>query len=217
MPYEVPRDFTPIINLTGYMFGILVRAESPFRTWADYVAEAKRRPGELSMGNTGVYGSPHLGAVELAEREGIDIIHTPFRGEGDAIPAILGGHVDASVVASGAGGQVDAGRARWLNVWTAQRSRRWPDAPTLIELGHQGMARTSPYGLVGPAGMDPGIVRVLHDAFKQGIESPSHQAVLERFDMVNDYRSSEDYAAWLREQVEKERAVIERVRARQRP
>ena len=73
MNYDVAKDFTPILHLTGYLFGICVRADSPWRSWADFVADAKRRPGAITVGTTGANGTPHLGVVQLAEREGIQL------------------------------------------------------------------------------------------------------------------------------------------------
>lgn len=68
MSFNPRTDFTPIMHVTGYLFMVCVRAESPYRTWADLVADARRRPGDLKMGNTGANGTPHLTLIEMAER-----------------------------------------------------------------------------------------------------------------------------------------------------
>jgi tripartite-type tricarboxylate transporter receptor subunit TctC len=214
MAYDVLKDFTPIIHLTGYLFGIIVRADAPWQSWAEFIADARRRPAAITVGNSGANGTPHVTMMQLSEREGIQFTHVPFRGEGDATPAFLGGHIDALATGSGIGRMVDDGKARWLNIWTANRSKSWPDVPTLVELGYPDLVATSPYGLVGPAGMDPAVVHRLHNAFAAHVRGPEHMAVLERFDMELDYRDSEAYAIFLREQVEREQDLVKRLNLR---
>lgn len=211
MPFDPRTDFTPILHLTGYLFGVLVRADGPYRTWRDLVADARRRPGQLRFGNTGANGTPHLTVVELAERESVDLIHVPFRGEGDAVPQLLGGHIEALAAGSGAGKLVDEGKLRFLNLWVGQRSERWPDVPTLVELGYQGMVVTSPYGLCGPRGMDPTLVRTLHDGLKQALFDPQHLATLKRLDQPVEYLDSAAYGRFMLETIEMEKRRVERL------
>lgn len=211
MSYDVLRDFTPVIHLTGYFFGLAVRADAPWESWQDFVRAARARPGEVSVGNSGANGTLHLGMLELGLREEVRFNHVPYRGEAEAIPALLGGHVDAVANSAGLGELVDHGKARWLNVWTARRSRRWPEVPTLLELGYEGMVITSPYGLVGPAGLPSAVVERLHDACRAAMDDRAHRAVLERADMAAEYLGPADYAAFLRAQVQRERALLRRL------
>ena len=199
MTYDVAKDFTPIIHLTGYLFGVLVSADSPYHTWQDLVADARRRPGQVRIGNTGANGTPHLTMVDLAEREGIDVIHVPFRGESEAAPQLMGGHIEATAAGSGIGQLVDEGKLRLLNVWVRERSPRWPTVPTLIELGYRDMVVTSPYGLAAPAGLNPAIRTALHDGFKAALYDPV------------EYLNSEDYARNILETYELERQRVERL------
>jgi tripartite-type tricarboxylate transporter receptor subunit TctC len=212
MPYDPRTDFTPIIHLTGYLFGVLVRADSPYRTWQDLVADARRRPGAVRFGNTGANGTPHLAVIELLdEREKVEVIHVPFRGEGDAIPQLLGGHIEAQAAGSGAGQLVDEGKLRFLNVWSRERSQRFPTVPTLIELGYADMVVTSPYGLCGPAGMDAAVVRTLHDGFRAALHDPAHLAVLKRLDQPVEYLDSAAYARFMAETIVQEQRRVERL------
>ncbi len=211
MPYDVTKDFTPIIHLTGYLFGVLVSASGPYQTWQDLVADARRRPGQVRIGNTGANGTPHLTMVDLATRENIEVIHVPFRGESEAAPQLLGGHIEAQAAGSGIGQLVDEGRLRMLNVWVRERSPRWPTVPTLIELGYENMVVTSPYGLAAPAGLDPAVTRALHDGFKAALYDPAHLATLRRLDQPVEYLSSEDYARNMLETYEAERQRVERL------
>jgi tripartite-type tricarboxylate transporter receptor subunit TctC len=194
MPYDPRRDFTPIIHLTGYTFGVLVRADAPWKTWPELVADARARPNRHRWGNTGANGTPHLAMVDLAEREKLDVEHIPFRGESEGTTALLGGHIEAQAAGTGAAPLVADGKLRYLNVWTRDRVARFPEVPTLLELGYQGMVVTSPYGLVAPAGLDPAILTVLHEGFRRALHDPAHLAVLARLDQPVEYLDSADYA-----------------------
>lgn len=211
MAFNPRTDFTPIVHLTGYLFIMCVRGDSPYRSWADLVADARRRPGEVRIGNTGANGTPHLANIDVATRANMDIIHVPFRGEGDAIPALLGGHIEATASGSGPLSLIAEGRLRALNVWTRERSRKLPEVPTLLELGFQDMVITSPYGLVGPAGMDPEIVERLHQGFRIALNDPTHLATLERLDMPVEYLNPADYAAFIQRTVNEEEARVTRL------
>jgi tripartite-type tricarboxylate transporter receptor subunit TctC len=211
MSFNPRTDFTPLIHLTGYTFGVVVRAESPYQTWADLVADMRRRPGEVRWGNTGANGTPHLTNVDLAERDKVEVIHVPFRGEADATPALMGGHIECASTGSGSGELVLQGRLRFLNFWTRERVKRFPTIPTLQELGYQGMVVTSPYGLVGPAGMEPGLVAALHDGFKRAVFDPAHLATLDRLDQPNEYLNSADYGAFMQRTINEEEARVKRL------
>lgn len=211
MPFNPRTDFTPIMHLTGYLFMMCVRGESPHRSWADLVADARRRPGEIRIGNTGANGTPHLANIDLAARSNIDIIHVPFRGEGDAVPNLLGGHIEAASTGSGTLPLIHEGRLRALNVWTRQRSTKLPEVPTLLELGFQDMVITSPYGLVGPAGMDPEIVEKLHQGFRTALNDPAHLQTLDRLDMPVEYLSPADYRAFMMRTIDEEEARVTRM------
>jgi tripartite-type tricarboxylate transporter receptor subunit TctC len=211
MAFDPRKDFTPIIHLTGYTFGVVVKADGPYRTWQDLVADARRRPGEIRWGNTGANGTPHLTNIDLAEREKLDVVHVPFRGEADATPALLGGHIECASTGSGAGELVLQGQLRFLNFWTRERVKRFPEVPTLIELGYQDMVVTSPYGLVGPAGMDPAIVAALHEGFRKAMFDPAHLATLDRLDQPNEYLNSADYAAYMARTIDMEQARVKRL------
>ncbi len=204
------EDFTYIIHLTGYVFAHIAAADTPFKTWKDVVEYAKKNPGKVTYGSSGTGGSPHLGTEQVAEKDGIKLTHVPFKGAAELHAAVAGGHV--MVGAGGASSKqiVDAGKARFLNVWTAQRQKSFPDVPTLTELGYP-FVIDSPFGIAGPKGMDPKVVARLHDAFKKAIENPEVIKILERFEMVPNYKNSADYKLAVDEQIKLEKALLERI------
>lgn len=202
------RDFTYIIGITGYTFGMVVKADSQWKTLKDVLAYAKANPGKFTYSSTGNGTSPHLLIEELQAKTGVQMLHVPFKGNADSTQALMGGHVMAQSDATGWGRHVDAGAFRLLVTFGEKRTK-W-NAPTARELGID-IVSYSPYGLVGPRGMDPKVQKFLHDAFKKAIDDPEHMKVLAQLDQVYWYKSSEEYAKWAAETFKAERATIERV------
>ncbi len=208
--WDVFRDFSWIIGVTGYTFGVVVRADSPWKTWKDFVAYAKANPDKVTYGTPGPGTSLHMTMQEIAAKEGIKWVHVPFKGNADATAALMGGHITASADSTGWAEHIQSGRFRLLVTWGAVRTRRWPDVPTLKESGYN-IVSNSPYGIAGPKGMDPKHVKLLHDAIKKAIDDPGYQKVLERLDQENYYLSTEDYARQVKLWYDEEKANVERV------
>ena len=203
-------DFSHIIGVTGYTFGFVVRSDSPYKTFTDFIEAARKQPGKIDFGSTGTGTSPHLLIEEVADVAKVELNHIPFKGNADLMQALLGGHVMSASDATGWDKFVDAGQMRLLVSFGEQRIKRWPNVPTAKELGYKVVAN-SPYGLVGPKGMDPAVMKTLHDAFKKAMDDPKHVEVLEQLNQPVWYKSSADYAAWARETLVKEKGLIERL------
>jgi tripartite-type tricarboxylate transporter receptor subunit TctC len=201
-------DFTYIIGLAGYTFGVVVRADSPFKTFQDLLTYARANPGKLSYATPGTGTSLHLAMEEVAAKAGVQFLHIPFKGYADGAIALMGGHVMVQVDSTGWAKQVDSGAQRLLATLGDKRTR-W-GAPTVKELGVDTVSN-SPFGLVGPKGMPREVVKVLHDAFKKSLDDPEYLKVLAQLDQPAWYMSSEDYARWAVDMLKAERATIERV------
>src|SRR5687768_537915 len=167
--FDPLADFTWILHLTGYTFGVVVRADAPWKSWQEFIAHARANPGAVTYGTPGAGSSLHITMEEIALRDGVKWLHVPYKGNADATAALMGGHITASADSTGWGELVDAGKLRMLVTWGAKRTKRWPAVPTLMELGY-GIVSSSPYGIAGPKGMDARTVKILHDAFKKGME-----------------------------------------------
>ena len=204
------KDFTFIIGVTGYTFGLVVRGDSPYKTFNQYLEAGRAKPGQVSYASTGTGTSPHLLMEEVASAAKVSLLHVPFKGNADSTQALLGGHVEAQSDATGWARFVESGQMRLLVTFGEKRTRKWPDVPTAKELGYP-VVSSSPYGIAGPKGMDPAIVKILHDAFRKAMDDPEHLKVVEQLDQEIWYRSSEDYAAWARQTYADEKALIERL------
>ncbi len=208
--WDLATDFTYVIGLCGWVVGVAVRADAPWKSWAEFRDAAKKDPGRLTYATSGIATTPHVLMEDLASRTGVEFTHVPFRGSSDGVTAVLSGQVNAIIDASTWAPHVVEGRMRLLAVLTPQRAPRFPDVPTLRELGVD-LVGTSAYGLVGPAGMDPGVVRVLHDAFKQALFDPANERVRAQFDMPAVYYDPEEYRTVTLQQSEYERRVVQRL------
>jgi tripartite-type tricarboxylate transporter receptor subunit TctC len=147
---------------------------------------------------------------EIAQKLGIQLNHIPYRGSAPLMQDLLGGQLMAGADSTGFAPHVEAGKLRLLNTWGAKRLPRFPNAPTLMELG-LGIVQASPYGIGGPRGMDPGLVKTLHDAFKQAMEMPNHVEVLAKYDQELLYMNSAQYTRFAEETFAKEKALVERL------
>jgi tripartite-type tricarboxylate transporter receptor subunit TctC len=174
------------------------------------LAFAKRNPGRLTYATSGIGTTNHLAMETIQETAGIELTHVPYRGANEGVTAVIAGQVDMICDSSTWAPFVEAGQLRALSVWTAERAARFPDVPTLKELGYD-MEVTSPYGVSGPKGMDAGVVRVLHDAFKAALFDPDNVKVRGQFDMPLVYRDTEDYRRFIAARVEYEKAMVRRL------
>ncbi len=210
MQFDPMKDFTYIACLTGYTFGIVVRADSPIKTVKDLVDYAKANPEKFSYGSTGNGTTPHLAVEEFASRAGIKLQHVPFKGSTDGLQALLGGHIMAHSDATGWAPHVEAGTLRLLATYGSKRTKRWSSVPTLTELGYDTVS-DSPFGIGAPKGMDPALTLRLHDAFKKTLEDPAVLASFEKYDQSVIYMNTADYTQFARDNYVKEKAVIERL------
>lgn len=208
--WDPVKDISYVINVTGYAFGIVVPADSPLKNWADFVAYAKANPGKLTYGSTGTLTSPHLTTELVAQKAGIQLQHVPYKGSADLTLALVSGQLMAGADSTGFAPQVEAGKLRVLNTWGEKRLDKFPNAPTLKELGYD-IVQNSPFGIGAPKGTPPDVVKRLHDAFKKAMEEPSYVASLARYDMLPNYLSSADYTKFAQDTVGREKVLIDKL------
>jgi tripartite-type tricarboxylate transporter receptor subunit TctC len=208
--YDPLKDFTWIIQLGGYTVGVVVSAKSEFKTFKDVVGYAKANPGKLTYTTPGPSTLNSIAMELIARREGTGLAHVPGKGGGESAAALLGGHIMVSVESTVWAPMVASGDLRLLALLNSKRSKKWPDVPTLAEHGYD-WDFNSPFGLAGPKGMDPAVVKKLHDAFKKAYDEPKVAELFDRFDFARLYLPTEDYAREIPKQFEYERLNLERV------
>jgi tripartite-type tricarboxylate transporter receptor subunit TctC len=159
MPFDPLKDLTPIASIAEQPVVLVVRADSPLKNLADFVAAAKAKPGTLGVAQAGNGTVGHLAGELLERRAGIQLLQVPYKGASPAMNELLGGQVPSyigntvSVMA-----QLAAGKIRALAITSAQRISAMPNVPTVAEQGYPGFDATTGLGLVGPAGMPADVV-----------------------------------------------------------
>ena len=193
-PAFTKEQLAPIALLSADPAVLAVRAQSPFRTVADLVAEAKRRPSQITHGSGGVYAVSHLPMEMLKHAAGdIQMRHVPFQGGGPAMTALLGGHIDTLVTAvSVAVPQVKAGTIRVLASWGGNRVAALPGVPTLKELGYDAEFYLW-VGMFAPKETPAPALRVWREAVRAAVHDADFVASMAKLETPIDFREGEDF------------------------
>jgi tripartite-type tricarboxylate transporter receptor subunit TctC len=203
LTFDPARDIAPVLQISEVTFGVVVDRASGFESLPAILAFARANPGKLVVGSTGYASTPHLVMADLFAQEKIDYIHVPFKGASDQLLAVQSGTIMVGVVGTGFAPLVDSGQLRLLATFNEKRSVRWPDTPTLRELGYD-ISTTSPYGLGAARGTPAEVIRRLHDAFRTATLDAEHVAVLRRYDQDVAYLDTAGFSRYLDHIVELE-------------
>jgi len=207
--YDPEKDFTYIIGISGFSFGLAVRTDSGWKSLDDLIAYAKANPGKITFGTFGIGSPPQTVMDRIAARHGISWVHLAFKGTAEGVAALKGGHIQAIADGTGWGPFVDAGDFRLLATFGAKRLARWPGVPTLKDLGYD-IDEVSPWGIIGPKGMDSAVVKALHDGFRKAMQEPVFLKMLENLMQEPLYMSTEDYRRYSLGQIPVQRAIVQK-------
>lgn len=192
--YDITTDLTPIAMVAQYQVGLLVRAESPYRTLQDLLKASKEK-GELSYSTAGIGTPQHLTSERLAQQIKTKWTHVPYKSGPEAITALMRGDVDFMAQTAEWVPYVRDGRLRLLAVYTEERMKGF-DAPTLKEQGYD-LVAPSLLGIAGPKKMDPAIVEKLQNAFEKATKTPEFATCADQFGLKVDFRSAQDFGTYL--------------------
>ena len=199
LPYDVNRDFAPIMRFIEFStLGIIVRADSQWKTLKDLIEYARANPGKLKYTSPAVGNPNHIAMESLAKEAGIKWVHVPSKSGAEIITALLGGHLDFAATSPEWKPHVLAGKLRLLATLGEKRSGTFLDTPTLIDLGYKTYA-PSFGGLIGPKGLPQPIVDKLHKTFKEAMNDPNFQKTCKQFDVDPSYNSPEGLAKDIRD------------------
>lgn len=194
LPYDPARDFDYLMQMVSFPIGIVVKAGSSFKSWADLVAHAKANPGKITYGTPGAGSMANLGMLRLQAFAGVSLTHVPHKGVMEIIPAVLGDHVMLMVTGTEWKPLVDAGQMRQLMMWTEKRLLAFPDIPTARECGYPFELDVS-FGLVAPKGLEPAVAAAVHRAFKGALETAAVREQIEKYNMVPAYLDGSAFKA----------------------
>jgi len=202
-PYDVTKDFTPIINVAISPYALVVNPSVPVHSLKEFIAYAKANPGKLNYSSPGVGSASHLAAEMLQTMAGIDMVHVPNKGMGPALLDLMGGQVQVLFASVPSIVKQKPNRLRTIAMAEKKRSALLPSLPTMNESGLPGFAVANWAGLLGPAGLDPKIVKKLHDEIVDILATPEMQTQVKKlgYDLIES--TPEEFAAELKSDIER--------------
>ena len=215
LPYDPIRDFSPVILLARAPLILVVHPSVPARTFAEFVAYARKNPGKLNFASNGNGSSAQLAAVMFDSMAGAEMVHVPYKGLAPALTDLLSGQVQvmfSSPVAILP--HIKAGKLRALAVTGEKRMASLPEAPTVAESGFPGYEASSWYGILAPAGTSREIVARLNAEFLKALEQPDvrNSLIADGAEPVGD--TPEQFAAYIRSEKERMGKLIRDARIR---
>jgi tripartite-type tricarboxylate transporter receptor subunit TctC len=185
LPFNPQQAFTPVVLLSTSALGVATSGKSPLNTFKDFQESAKRQPGVLNYSSPGTGSPQHLAMELLAQETGIKLLHVPYKGTAGALTDLMGGHVEASIVAlQTAAPHLQSGALRMLALMSAERSPAFPNVPTLKELGVQNGVVETWYGVFVPAGTPAEVVAKLNADFNSLLQLPDVKDTMNKQGMV---------------------------------
>jgi len=212
LPYNASRDFVPVV-LVGTSPNVLVVGPSvTARDVAELVAFAKAKPAKLTYASSGTGSLQHIAAEVFKAAAGVDIVHVPFKGSGQAVIDLIAGNVDMNFDSVPAVVQhVKSGKLRAIGVTSKRRASGLPDVPAIAESGYPDYDLTSWWGIFAPAGTPPDVVARIH---RDTVAALQNADVKERFAALSvdpGGGSSREFATYVAEEIAKYDALVKRL------
>ena len=209
LPFDPVKSFAPVIQIAASELTLVAHPQLPVKSMRDFIALAKRRPGQLFYASPGNGGPQHLTAELIKLDTGIDIVHVPYKGMAGALTDLMGGNVQAMV--SGiqtVAPQVRAGRLRMLATMGEKRSAAFPDVATMQEQGLPTLVVETWYGLFAPAGTPAGVVAKLNADFNALLQQSDMRESLSRQDLNTVGGSAERFGDMVRRELARWARVV---------
>src|SRR5882672_5786907 len=187
-------QFAPIALVSADPTILVVPADKPWKTAADFIEDAKKRPGQISYSSSGVYGTLHMAMELLSHAAGIKLRHVPYAGAGPALTAILGGHVDA--LASGPAvvlPHIKAGKLRALAGWGDKRVAALPEVPTFKELGYSEAEFYIWAGVFAPRGTPEPVLAKLREALRASVNDGDFKAAMDKLETPVVFKQGDEF------------------------
>lgn len=208
-PFDLQRDFVPVMQLTSESPVLLAREGLGVKTLADLIALAKRQPGQLTFGSAGAGTPSHLGMELLQRAAGIDVRHVPYRTIVSAVTDLSGGNVDMALAGSAAAQQgLTSGRMVALAISAPKRKPNFPSVPTLGEAGFSGIDLRGWTGIVVPAGVPAAVIAKLSKAFSLALADPKVVARIETTGAEVSLLSGGAFQSFVQEEALRWRKVV---------
>ncbi len=209
LPYDTLKDFAPISLIAVSPLVLCVHPQLPPKSVKDLVALAKSRPGKIHFGSAGNGTAVHLAGEQFRSVTGIDIVHVPYKGAGQAITDLIGGQIEMAFSTQSSVKQyVTAGRLRALAITTPRRTTVMPDVMTFTEAGYPGVDAKSINGLIAPAGTPKDYIARVHRAVMKALRQTEFQAKLAELGFEQVGNTPEEFASYVRTEIDKWGRVV---------
>lgn len=210
LPYNTKKDFAPVLSTAIAPLFLIVNAEAPYKTLAEFIAYGKSNPNGLTFGSPGSGSAPHLTAELLLRAAGTNGVVIQYRGDAPAYTELLAGRIDATLTAiSTALPHIQSGRLRVLGVANEERTPLYPQAPTLRESGLPSVVGYGWYGLMLPAGTPAAIVRRLNTEANATLSDPAIRKRVDALGLQVRGGSPAEFAAFIEAETKKWAQVIQ--------
>jgi len=204
-------QLVPIARMTSDPTVLVVRADSPWRTYAEFIAHARANPGRITFGSSGNYGTMHLPMEQLKASTGVRMLHVPYTGAGPAIVGLLGGQVD--VLASGpasVASHIRAGRMRALAHWGEGRLAMLPDVPSFKELGVP-IRYLQWSGIFVPVGTPSAVVARLREAARMASQDQRAIQAMTAAGTLFQFQDAEAFTQFVQEDARDMASLVQRI------
>ena len=213
LPYDTLRDFSAVALVVRTPNLFVVNPSAPYSTIQELVAAAKAKPGALSFGSPGPGLGQHFAGEWLKYRAGIDMVHVAYKGAGPAMTAVMGGEIPIAITVAGSATQlVQSGRLRAIAVSGAERLPLFPNVPTIAEQGYPGFSVIEWFGLVGPSGIAPDVIRRLNAEVNRALKLPLIAERLHGLGFQTGSGSPEEFQALIEAEVKNLRTIIQQAK-----
>lgn len=215
LPYDPVKDFRPVTLLAKVPSLYVVHPDVPAKTLQEFVAYARKRPGQLNYGSAGNGSAGHLAMEYLKMAANLFILHVPYRGTGPQLTDLLGGRLEAAAVGAPAVLQfIKAGKLRCIATGSRDRLPQLPDVPTVAEQGFPGFEMTQWYGLLAPSSMAPASVDKLAVEAAKAIRSTGSKERLSADSAEAVGNTPAQFAAFIAQEQQRWKPVIQRAKVK---
>ena len=209
VPYDAVKDFAHIVQVRAAPLVLTTHPSVPAANVKEFIAWAKTRPGKIAYGSAGLGSGQYLAGQQFHKAAGLDIIHVPYKGGGQALTDVLGGQISVLYLTQSVGNpHIAGGRLRALAISSVKRSRFNPELVTFAEAGFPSVNAVTINALVGPAGMPPDVVQRINALAARLLKSRVLEKSLPELESDGEVMSPQHFSAWVKAEIEKWRGLL---------
>ena len=206
--YDPIADLTYVATYMAYDFILAVQQNSPIKSVKDIVDQSKKEPGSIDYGTPGKFSANHVLMSLLEKNAGVQLTHVPYKGDAEAVNALLAGHTKTGVFGNTVLPYMNSGKLRALAIAAETRPEAFANVPTFKEQGYD-VVTPSPLGIAGPKGLPKEIVQKLETSIQTAMQDPAFKQAAGNYGVRLEYRNSPDYTALAKKIFADEKVIVQ--------